>query len=110
MCEYAHASRRKIVWARLFCALTVAMAGWALPGVAHATCAANACSSITVGLLNVMSDTVTPVGTSGDDTALNCTPVSNTTLTLDPAASDADWLYPMLLSHRVSGMPLRYGG
>ena len=66
--------------------------------VGHADCNGGACSNITIEEMQVQSDGRIFVQTSGDETALNCTPEANVFLRLDGSTEGGKNIYSALLT------------
>ena len=91
-----------------FCIFTfAALASFLVfPIEARADCSQNACDSVQVDRLYVNASGVIYVGTSGNETGLSCTPVSNVYLTLDPGASNFSTIYSTLLTAQIAEKPV----
>ena len=75
-------------------------------GVSHAACGTTGCTDVLVDELYVNSNYVVYVATSGTETAINCTPVSGTHLTLDPSDSNYNAVYSLLLAAQLADRPV----
>lgn len=77
-----------------------------LGGTVYANCANVTCQSIHIDRLYLNAAGPVYVATDDDESALNCTPVSNVYLTLNTSDPNADYIYSTLLAAYVAGNPV----
>ena len=75
-------------------------------GASHAACGTTGCTDVLIDELYVNANYVVFVATSGTETAINCTPVSGTHLTLDPSDSNYNAVYSLLLAAQLADRPV----
>lgn len=87
------------------CKLRKYIVAWLLVGPinAFADCIPDHCASVYVDTLYAESTGGVYVGTSGDESVLNCHAVANVYVTLPGDMAGADTVYSTLLSAQVSG-------
>ena len=82
--------------------ILIALVLLAVSSLARAGCSPAVCTDVYVEQLYVNFVSVVYVRTDGDETALNCTLVSNSYLTLDMNDSNSDALYSTLLAAQLA--------
>ena len=75
----------------------------AFGGTAYAHCAAFACTNVKIERVYLNASGPIHIATDGDETALNCTAVSDVYVTLNPSAPNADAIYSTLLAAHIAG-------
>jgi len=81
----------------------VAFIGLALAGgSAYANCSSDVCLSVHIERLYITVNGLIYVGTSGDETQLSCTAVSNVYVSLDTTVGNSDELYSTLLAAQLA--------
>jgi len=71
-------------------------------GDAHANCSSEVCSSVYVERLYITDNGLIYVATSGDETQLSCTAVSNVYVSLDTTVGNSNELYSTLLAAQLA--------
>jgi hypothetical protein len=77
------------------------------PLSAHADCAGNSCSNVYVDILYVNASSSIYVGTSGDETLLNCEAHAGVYAILDSNHVNADKIYSTLLAAQLANKKVR---
>lgn len=95
----------KKVSAHLFAFLFLSL----IPLISYAGCSGNSCSSVYVDKLyvNATSSAKIYIGTSGDESLLDCEAHANVYVTLDSSQANADKIYSTLLAAQLANKTVR---